>query len=244
MLAESEYVLDLREEHATWLIEDEAGPWLRHARTNPVVGTRRATDALLARAFDIVAAGFLLTITLPLQVLVAIAVASTSNGPVLFRQTRVGFHGQPFTCIKFRTMRPDSITELERLLNDDPVFFAEWQIHRKLTADPRVTPLGSLLRRTSLDELPQLWNVLRGDMSLVGPRPVVVDEAERYGPDLARVLSVKPGLTGLWQVSGRNSLAYDQRIALDLDYVDNQSLIRDMRVCLRTFRELAQSNGR
>jgi lipopolysaccharide/colanic/teichoic acid biosynthesis glycosyltransferase len=149
---------------------------------------------------------------------------------VLFRQTRCGWHGRRFIFLKFRTMRPDA-DSLKAALQpfnemDGPAF--------KMTNDPRVFPLGGFLRRTSLDELPQLWNILHGDMSFVGPRPSVVEEVAQYEPWQRRRLSMKPGLTCLWQVSGRNELTFDEWMRLDLEYIDNWSLWLDLKIALKT----------
>jgi exopolysaccharide production protein ExoY len=152
-------------------------------------------------------------------------------GPNLFRQSRVGRHGRLFTCLKFRTM----IVNAERVLHHDrslrDAFAANWKLHR----DPRVTPFGRLLRKTSLDEVPQLLNILRGEMSLVGPRPVQQTElSECYGKHAQDVVAVKPGLTGLWQVSGRSTLTYEQRVALDLEYVARRNFWFDLKIVLKT----------
>ncbi|MEO0972370.1 MAG: sugar transferase, partial [Pseudomonadota bacterium] len=157
-----------------------------------------------------------------------------SGGPILFRQRRIGRRGEMFSCWKFRTMVPDAQQALQRVLDADPAARAEWQRDQKLRDDPRVTRIGNFLRRTSLDELPQLLNVLRGEMSLVGPRPVVKDELVRYGSRARYYLSVKPGLTGLWQISGRNDTSYSRRVALDVFYVKNCSLQFDIWILWRT----------
>jgi exopolysaccharide production protein ExoY len=183
------------------------------------------------RLFDIAAATTLLVLFLPVWLAVALSVRIMSPGPVLFRQSRVGRHGRLFTCLKFRTM----IVNAERVLHHDrslrDAFAANWKLHR----DPRVTPFGRLLRKTSLDEVPQLINVLRGDMSLVGPRPVQQKElSECYGKHAQDVVAVKPGLTGLWQVSGRSTLTYEQRVALDLEYVARRNFWFDLKIVLKT----------
>ena len=185
------------------------------------------------RVLDIAGAGLGLLILAPVFLVVALAVALSSTGPILFRQERVGRCGTIFTCLKFRTMCVDAPDRLERLLLE-PGPRAEWAANQKLRNDPRVTPCGRVLRRFDLDELPQLWNVLRGEMSLVGPRPVLADEAERYGADLTTVLSVKPGMTGLWQISDRRNLTYRDRVVLDCCYVSIQSVGLHLAVVAKT----------
>ena len=187
-----------------------------------VLFVRRTVELGLALA--------LLVILSPLLLLIAVAIKIDSPGPVLFRQLRCGLHGRPFTFLKFRSMRVDAEALKKHLAPynemDGPAF--------KMTNDPRVTPLGRFLRRTSLDELPQLWNIVRGDMSIVGPRPAVLDEVRQYEPWQRRRLSMKPGLTCLWQVSGRNELTFDEWMRLDLEYIDNWSLWLDVKIAFKT----------
>lgn len=195
------------------------------------------------RAIDILLAGGALLATLPLLVTLYILVRA-DGGPAFFGHRRVGRDNRAFTCWKFRTMVPDSQAVLNRLLHAHPEYRDQWERERKLDPDPRITALGAFLRRTSLDELPQLLNVLRGDMSLVGPRPVMADELERFYRDRSRYyLSVRPGLTGLWQVSGRNRLSYPTRVRLDAWYVLHWSLGLDLRILLRTVRVVASGRG-
>jgi exopolysaccharide biosynthesis polyprenyl glycosylphosphotransferase len=182
-------------------------------------------------AVDRVAALAALVLMTPVLAVVSLLVASTSPGPVLFRQTRVGRNGKPFTMLKFRSMSHDAERHLAALQvaneNADGLLF-------KIKADPRVTPIGKILRRFSLDELPQLINVLRGEMSLVGPRPPLETEVAQYGEDTARRLLVKPGLTGLWQISGRSDLPWDEAVRLDLHYVENWSIALDCLILWKT----------
>ena len=202
----------------------------------------RPLPRLLKRGFDLAAAGALLALLAPLMAAVALRLRLGAGGrgadgrgaPVLFAHARVGRGGATFRCLQFRSMVPDARQALERLLAADPAARAEWERDHKLKDDPRVTPFGRLLRRTSLDELPQLWNVLRGDMSLVGPRPVVPAELERYGEAAVYYLQVRPGLTGLWQVSGRSDVDYERRVALDAWYVRNWTLWYDLLILLKT----------
>jgi lipopolysaccharide/colanic/teichoic acid biosynthesis glycosyltransferase len=179
---------------------------------------------------DVALSAALLLLLLPVFLALAAAVAA-DGGRVFYSHRRVGRNGRTFGCLKFRSMRPDADRFLSDLLARDPAALAEWRAARKLRRDPRVTPVGRVLRATSLDELPQLINVLRGEMSLVGPRPVVQEELEQhYAPAgaAADYLSVRPGLTGPWQVSGRSDMDYRERVKLDADYARNPSLLRDL----------------
>ena len=170
-----------------------------------------------------------------LPVIVAVAVMLRwERGPILFSHRRVGHDGRSFQCLKFRSMVPDANRVLRDLLERHPELRAEWLRDHKLREDPRVTAVGRFLRRTSLDELPQLWNVIAGDMSLVGPRPVVCEELMRYGRCASMYLSTRPGLTGLWQVTGRNDTDYRRRVAQDVYYVRRQSLRLDLYILLKT----------
>lgn len=189
---------------------------------------------LLKRAFDIVAASALLVFVAPLMAVVAVRIKAFDGGPIVFAHTRIGRQGQLFQCYKFRTMVTNSAEVLADLLATDPVARAEWERDRKLKNDPRITPIGRFLRRTSLDELPQLINVVRGEMSLVGPRPVVPDELELYGDAKIYYLQVRPGLTGLWQISGRNDVDYERRVNLDTWYVRNWTLWYDILILVKT----------
>lgn len=185
------------------------------------------------RAFDMVGALTLLLVLSPLLAVVAVAVRL--SGPrVFFAHSRVGEGGRIFPCYKFRTMVPDAQRVLDRLLEERPELRDEWQREFKLKDDPRVTRVGRFLRKYSLDELPQFWNVLRGDMSLVGPRPITVDELDRYGRHAYVYLATRPGVTGLWQVSGRSDLDYDHRIRLDREYVERRCLSLDFAIAFKT----------
>ena len=186
------------------------------------------------RAIDVVGALALLILLAPVFVLAAIVVKVGSPGPVFFRQTRLGVNGRRFCLWKFRTMVTNADERLEVLLRESPRFRLGWDEFQKLLHDPRLTRSGRLLRRFSLDELPQLWNVLKGEMSLVGPRPCLPEQRKHYGAHFDRVVSVRPGMTGLWQVSGRNRLSFQERVALDLAYVEQRSLLFDLQILLRT----------
>ena len=193
--------------------------------------------------FDKVFAAAALFILAPLMLAIAVANRIGDNGPVFYKHTRIGRNGKPFHCVKFRSMRVDSAEVLAELLATDPVARAEWERDQKLSDDPRIHAVGKFLRKTSLDELPQFWNVLKGDMSIVGPRPIIADEAKRYGHHFADYCAVRPGITGAWQVGGRNLTSYDERVALDVDYVRNATLADDLRIVFKTFAVVLTQEG-
>ena len=195
---------------------------------------RKALFPIAKRALDIVGAGVGLVLLAPFFLIVALMVRA-DGGPAFFAHQRVGRGGKLFGCLKFRSMVIDSQARLEALLANDSAARAEWEATRKLKNDPRITRIGRFLRSTSLDELPQLINVLRGEMSLVGPRPVQEAEIDRYyGASAAHYMAVRPGITGLWQVSGRSETSYESRVALDVTYVSRPSLLADISILLRT----------
>jgi UDP-galactose-lipid carrier transferase len=202
----------------------------------------RFSARVLKRIFDVLVGGFLVVMLLPIFAILAALVAK-DGGSAFFGHTRIGQNGRKFKCYKFRSMVPNADKVLRELLERDPVARAEWDKDFKLKHDIRVTRIGSLLRKTSLDELPQLWNVLRGDMSLVGPRPVIEMEIERYGEDAAYYLLAKPGITGLWQVSGRNDTDYARRVFLDAWYVKNWSLWYDVSILFKTVSVVLKRDG-
>lgn len=215
----------------------ESAPWLPHPSFR--YGGRRLLVKRTVDRFVALLAAIMLS---PLLVLIAIAIKMTSRGPVLFRQQRVGRFGVPFTLVKFRTMHVDA----EARLRSDPEMWAAYVDNDfKLEAadDPRVTPFGGWLRKTSLDELPQLLNILQGHMSLVGPRPVIIEELKAYGPFVEAYLHVYPGLTGIWQVEGRNDVAYPERALLDVRYADEWTLRRDFSLAVRTLPAVLTSSG-
>jgi exopolysaccharide production protein ExoY len=189
---------------------------------------------ILKRALDIVIAMAALTILWPLMLMVALAIRYTDPGPAIFGHERIGFNGRRFKCLKFRSMITNSDAALRELLERDPAAASEWAQSQKLKDDPRVTRLGRILRETSLDELPQLWNVLKGEMSIVGPRPIVSAEVRRYGNHFPAYAATRPGITGLWQVTGRSDCSYDERVSLDVAYVQNWSILRDVWIIART----------
>ena len=186
------------------------------------------------RLFDLVFAILGLVLAAPVMLLVALLIKLFDRGPVFFAHPRVGFRGRSFNCYKFRTMDVDAQALLARHLARDPEAAREWRETQKLRRDPRVGVLGGLLRQTSLDELPQLFNILRGDMSCVGPRPVTQEELARYGARVDCYLRARPGLTGAWQVAGRSSAGYETRVQLDAEYVDDWSLWADLSILCRT----------
>ncbi|HEX5282535.1 MAG TPA: sugar transferase [Bryocella sp.] len=195
------------------------------------------------RIVDVAVVASLCILLSPILIVIAVAVWATSPGPVLFSHRRIRRHGEFFTMWKFRTMCTNSGEVLERYLVAHPEARAEWRASHKLKSDPRVTRVGRFLRRTSLDELPQLWNVLNGSMSLVGPRPIVAAEVEKYGEFFGDYCAVKPGITGLWQVSGRSGLTYRERVELDRDYAQNWSLGRDAKILMRTWSSVVNRDG-
>lgn len=178
-------------------------------------GRETTMSERVIRVLDILISLAVLVFFFPVLALVAVAVKFQDNGPVFFGHTRIGCDGQEFKCFKFRSMLVDAEARLQRLLETDAAARAEWAQDHKLKNDPRITAFGLLLRKTSIDEFPQLWNVLKGDMSLVGPRPIVRTEIRKYGKSFRQYASVRPGLTGLWQVAGRNDVSYTRRVAMD-----------------------------
>lgn len=205
-------------------------------------GGRRSYETRWKRVFDATVAAGLLLLTLPLIGVLALLVATDGGRPV-FAHPRVGRDGRLFPCVKLRTMVVDADARLARLLAEDPAAAEEWARDRKLRRDPRVTWIGRVLRCTSLDELPQLWNVLRGDMSLVGPRPVTPEEIVLYGPSARSYVRVRPGLTGPWQVSGRNEVSFAERVELDRAYADRPSFAGDVSILLRTVPAVLRVTG-
>jgi UDP-galactose-lipid carrier transferase len=202
----------------------------------------RFSARVLKRVFDVAVGGFLLIMLLPIFAVIAALVARDGSS-AFFGHTRIGQNGKKFSCYKFRSMVPNADKVLKELLERDPAARAEWEKDFKLKDDVRITSIGALLRKTSLDELPQLWNVLRGDMSLVGPRPVIEKEIARYGEEAAYYLLAKPGMTGLWQVSGRNDTDYARRVFLDAWYVKNWSLWYDIMIMLKTVGVVVRRDG-
>jgi lipopolysaccharide/colanic/teichoic acid biosynthesis glycosyltransferase len=193
------------------------------------------------RIFDFVTATFLLLILLPVFVVVSICVAATSRGPVLFKQIRLGRHGKHFFCYKFRSM----VADAEARLQNSPELMAEFRANGFKTKknDAQITKIGVFLRTSSLDELPQLVNVLRGDMSMIGPRPIVPDERAKYGLFADDLLTVVPGLSGMWQANGRSDTTYEERIKLDMTYIAERSLMLDLKLALKTVVSVIMRKG-
>lgn len=186
------------------------------------------------RLFDIVFSVFVLIFCSPLYLIIALAVALCSPGSIFYVQQRVGRNFQPFNCIKFRTMIDRADEMLDTMMAESSELQQEFDANFKLKKDPRITPIGHFLRLTSLDELPQFWNVLKGDMSVVGPRPLVPEELCKYGHRIKTVLTIKPGITGLWQVSGRNDIPYPKRVQIDVYYATSRNWLLDLWVIFKT----------
>ena len=198
---------------------------------------------VLKRVLDIVLILVSLPVTLPILGAISLVVLLSSPGPVFYSHRRIGRNGAFFSMWKFRTMCENSAEVLEQYLARHPGARSEWSRTHKLRFDPRVTAVGRFLRRYSLDELPQIWNIFTGRMALVGPRPIVAAEVEKYGDGYRFYCRVKPGLTGLWQVSGRSELTYAQRVGLDCDYVERWSMRRDFVILCRTLRSVVNQDG-
>lgn len=195
------------------------------------------------RTFDILFSACALLAFLPVLIACAVAVKLESGGAVFFRQRRIGKNGELFEIVKFRTMVEDAEKVLNAYLAIDAQARAEWNADRKLKKDPRITRAGAIMRKFSLDELPQFWNVFKGDMSIVGPRPIVKAEVQFYADDFRQYTEVRPGITGLWQVSGRNDVSYASRVALDCRYVQSWSLVMDFGILLKTVSTVIRASG-
>lgn len=215
------------------------------ARRVPQFATKLTVPVGLTskRIIDISIALSAIVLLAPLLIFCFALTFLSSPGPALFRHRRVGFNGRHFDCFKFRTMVIDAPDRLRQLLESDPMAAAEWASHRKLRYDPRITAIGSILRKSSLDELPQLFNVLRGDMSIVGPRPVTDEELVRYSSSVSAYLACRPGITGLWQVSGRSTATYNKRVACDTFYARNWSMALDAKILIVTIPSVLLSDN-
>lgn len=213
-------------------------------RADQLIQLQSKRSRVIKRSGDIIFSLAVLALGSPVFLALALLVKLTSRGPVFYVQQRVGRDYCSFGCIKFRTMRRDADRILSRLLSESPDLQEEFRNDFKLKNDPRITRLGKFLRRSSLDELPQFVNVLRGEMSVVGPRPIVRQELPRYGNRMEEVLAVRPGLTGLWQVSGRNNLSYEERVSLDLHYASQRTLLLDLSIIVRTLRVIFDPRDR
>ncbi|MEM7662268.1 MAG: sugar transferase [Pseudomonadota bacterium] len=195
------------------------------------------------RAVDIILATALFIFLSPIMLMIGVLIKLQDGGSMFFIQNRRGRGGEYFLCMKFRTMRPDAQEILKAILETNPEMAAEWEKNQKFQKDPRVTFFGQFLRRTSLDELPQLLNIIRGEMSVVGPRPIIEDEVARYGDLIEAYDAVRPGVTGLWQVSGRSDTTYEERVALDAEYASDVTVLRDFWILLRTIPAVLFARG-
>lgn len=195
------------------------------------------------RALDVAVASLALLFVAPLLLIVAALVRLQDGSAAIFSHTRYGQNGRTFKCYKLRSMVPDAAERLQELLERDPEAKREWELTQKLVHDPRITPLGQFIRATSIDELPQLINVLKGDMSLVGPRPISLSERSKYGENFADYCSVRPSITGLWQVSGRSNVSYPERVRMDTAYAQNRSFWGDIVIMLKTIPAVLKSDG-
>lgn len=195
------------------------------------------------RVFDLVVAIAAIVFTAPLLIAIAVAIRLSDGGPALFRQERIGRDGRRFQCLKFRTMVVDSEQRLAAVLASNPIALSEWERYRKLRDDPRITAVGRFLRKSSLDELPQVFNVLKGEMSIVGPRPITASEIRLYGFRFADYARCKPGITGLWQVSGRSDTNFRRRVALDTVYSRRRTLWLDLKLIALTIPAVLSGRG-
>lgn len=206
-----------------------------HRITDPrLIRNVRHANGMVKRTFDFAVAAIVLLLLSPAFLAIALLIKVLDPGPVFFGHRRLGRQGRRFDCLKFRTMKVNSQEQLQLILANDPGAAEEWANNQKLSRDPRVTKLGAFLRKTSLDELPQLINVLRGDMSLVGPRPITPAELDRYGRNRRYYLLVRPGITGMWQVNGRSSTSYNSRVYYDRHYLETWNWLAEFRILLMT----------
>ena len=189
---------------------------------------------IIKRFLDFIFAFLLIILLIPLFLIIGILIKISSKGSIIYIQKRIGKNNTSFSCYKFRTMHPQSKYLLKKILVKNKDFKNQFSETRKIVNDPRITRFGKFLRFSSLDELPQIFNVLIGDMSFIGPRPIVKSEIKKYGKEFGKVFSIKPGISGLWQVSGRNNLSYDKRVELDITYSENINFLLDIKIFIRT----------
>ena len=189
---------------------------------------------IIKRFLDFIFAFLLIILLIPLFLIIGILIKISSKGSIIYIQKRIGKNNTSFSCYKFRTMHPQSKYLLKKILIKNKDFKNQFSETRKIVNDPRITRFGKFLRFSSLDELPQIFNVLIGDMSFIGPRPIVKSEIKKYGKEFGKVFSIKPGISGLWQVSGRNNLSYDKRVELDINYSENINFLLDIKIFIRT----------
>lgn len=209
----------------------------------PSQGHNLHQEGYAKRMFDFTIALLAVIALAPLMIVIAIAIRLQDGKSALFHQVRFGRYGETFKCYKLRSMVPDAKERLEHLLATDPDARREWDATQKLTNDPRITPLGRFIRKTSIDELPQLFNVLRGDMSLVGPRPIVENEVVKYAENFEYYSRVRPGITGLWQVRGRSNTSYPARVAMDVEYAQDRTFWGDFKILVMTVPAVLMSRG-
>ncbi len=198
------------------------------------INLKRKNYLVIKSLLDLIFSLTIIIFGLPIFLLIALLIKFSSRGPILYYQKRIGKNFKTFNCIKFRTMHPEADNILKNILESNSDIKEEFEKTQKIKNDPRITFIGKFLRKTSLDELPQFLNVLKMEMSIIGPRPIIQEEIVRYNSSISKVLSVKPGITGLWQVSGRNNLSYKKRVFLDLLYVDKMNPVMDLRIIIRT----------
>jgi undecaprenyl-phosphate galactose phosphotransferase len=198
----------------------------------------------IKRFFDLVFSCLVLILGSPIFLIISLLIFISSPGPIFYGHKRVGRGGKIIKCWKFRTMKIGADKLLKQLLKKNPVLMKEWRLYYKLKNDPRITNLGNFLRKTSLDELPQFWNVLKGELSVVGPRPCVEEEVkEHYNEKAKKILSIRPGITGIWQTSGRNNISWDYRLKLDEEYVEKQNFFKDLKLIIKTVLIIFSSKG-
>lgn len=213
------------------------------AVSDTVIRYEMQVDSLARSIFEKGFAMVALLFFAPFFLSIAMLIWLTEGGPVFFGHKRVGRNGKTFNCLKFRTMALDAEEQLQKLLDRDPEARAQWEANQKLDDDPRITCIGEFFRKTSLDELPQFWNVLKGEMAIVGPRPIVASEMHHYGDHIAEYLSVKPGITGAWQVNGRSKTTYDERVQMDVEYVHTRTFKKDLAIIAKTVKVMLLGDG-
>lgn len=224
-------------------IGDQTGSLTDDTYTHDTEGTPEGDDFSSKRIFDVVFASIGLLFVAPLLLIVGLLIRLQDGQKALYSQPRWGRNGQTFQCFKLRSMVPDAAERLEAVLASDPAAKLEWDLTQKLTNDPRITPLGKLIRATSIDELPQLLNIIRGDMSFVGPRPIPLYERSKYGEGFKVYCRVRPGLTGIWQISGRSNISYTERVEMDTKYVQTRTFMGDIGIMLKTVPAVLMSVG-
>ncbi len=223
----------------TDVFEARAGKRIKwHVNSQSQTVVWKIHQSLTKRFFDFVFSLAIVLLISPLYVVIGAAIRLSSPGKIIYSQQRLGQRGKVFNCYKFRTMYSDSDRRLSEILSKDPKLRAEWERTQKLRNDPRVFPFGRYLRKMSLDELPQFWNVLKGDLSVVGPRPYMVSQWKKIAPFANQILKIRPGITGLWQTSGRSSTTFYERIILDREYVSRHSFWFDCQLILKTISQL------